>query len=157
MRHGPAQDTAPTGRDEDRQLTAEGRERTRRVAEELRRREAYPSRILASPLRRCVQTAELVGSVLVPGVELELRRELAPGAGSSVVLAELMNARAGRVLIIGHEPDLTQLTAGLLSNWSQGFDKAMVAALQIDVGDWIGDRFAYPDAHLQFLIDPAEL
>jgi phosphohistidine phosphatase len=157
MRHSASHHHSPTGRDEDRQLTLEGRERARTVAHELRRREVYPARILSSPLRRCVETAEEVAEILTPELEIELRPELAPGAGSSHVLAELMNARAGRVLLVGHEPDMSQLTAGLLPSWSRRFDKAMLAALRIDVGESTGDRFAYPDAQLQFLIDPTEL
>src|SRR5512137_1941918 len=101
MRHSSSHDHSPTGRDEDRQLTPKGRERVRMVAEELRRREACPTRILSSPLRRCVETAEEIVQALVPRVAIEVRRELAPGAGSSHVLAELMNARAARVLVIG--------------------------------------------------------
>lgn len=157
MRHSLSQDHAPTGRDEDRQLTRQGRERARAVARELRRREAYPSRILSSPLRRCVETAEEIAQELTPGLSIELRRELAPGAGSSHVLAELMNARAARVLLVGHEPDVSHLAAGLLPNWAGGFDKAMVVALRINVGASMGDRFTYPDAELEFLIDPKAL
>lgn len=157
MRHSTSQHQAPTGRDEDRQLTPEGLKLAGRVAAELRTVQAVPNRILTSPLRRCIQTAEVVQKLLRPDVELEVRRELAPAAGASQVLAELMSARAARVLLVGHEPDLSQLVAGLLHSWSRGFAKAMVASLRIDVGEATGDRFAYPDAHLQFLIDPSTL
>jgi phosphohistidine phosphatase len=157
MRHGPSEDISATGRDEDRKLTPAGRVCTRLVAQELRRREAYPTRILSSPLRRAVETAEEVAAHLVPEVAIEVRPELAPGIGGSLVLADLMSARAGRVLLVGHEPDLSQLTSGLVAEWTRAFAKSMVIALRIDVGEEGGDRFAYPDAQMEFVIDPQKL
>jgi phosphohistidine phosphatase len=157
MRHGHAEDASESGRDEDRRLTRKGRERTRLVARELRRREAVPTRILSSPLVRAVQTAEELAAQIAPGLEVELRPELAPGAGSSLVLSDLMQAGAGRVLVVGHEPDLSQLTAGLVQSWTRGFKKAMLVSLRIDVGGGGGDRYAYPDGQLEFVLDPGEL
>ena len=63
MRHGPAEDQAPTGRDFDRKLTSSGRARTELAAHELGRWER-PKRVISSPLVRTIETAEIVVSVL---------------------------------------------------------------------------------------------
>ncbi|MEI7894874.1 MAG: histidine phosphatase family protein, partial [Myxococcales bacterium] len=60
MRHGPAEDTAPSGRDGDRTLTVSGRSRTDGVVSALIEKGEAPHAVLTSPLVRTVQTAEIV-------------------------------------------------------------------------------------------------
>src|SRR4051794_4438844 len=60
MRHGPAVDRMPSGRDFDRTLSEPGRRTVEAVAKELARRIALPVRIFTSPLVRTQQTAEIV-------------------------------------------------------------------------------------------------
>ena len=131
MRHGPAEDQAPTGRDFDRKLTSTGRARTELAAHELGRWER-PKRVISSPLVRTIETAEVVASALSLAVDLETREELAPGGDSFGLLGELAAHGAKRVILIGHEPDVSSLTAQLLPSWSRSFDKAMVVGLKID-------------------------
>src|SRR4051812_39406226 len=63
MRHGPAEDDAPTGRDAVRVLSAAGRERVRQVAQALTDGGEFPFSILSSPLARALETAEIVAEV----------------------------------------------------------------------------------------------
>lgn len=135
MRHGPAEDEAPTGRDFDRKLTASGRARTELVARELGVRGEQPRRMVSSPLRRTIETAEVVVATLGLELEIEVRDELAPGGNSSGLVRELARAGAKRVMLIGHEPDVSLLTAHLFPSWSRGFDKAMVVGLKIQRGE----------------------
>src|ERR1051325_10335897 len=98
MRHGPAEDAAPSGRDFDRSLSESGRARTTAVARELERRDERPVRILSSPLRRAVQTADIVAGVL--GGSVEVRSELAPSEAAPDILSELLRGGAARVLVV---------------------------------------------------------
>ena len=123
MRHGPAEDQAPTGRDFDRKLTSSGRARTELAAHE-RGRWERPKRVISSPLVRTIETAEIVVSILSLAFDLETREELAPGGDSFRLLGELAAQGAKRVIVIGHEPDVSSLTAQLLPSWSRSFDKA---------------------------------
>ena len=52
VRHGIAEDVSKSGRDADRELTAEGRRKTRRAARGLRALGVQPTALLASPLVR---------------------------------------------------------------------------------------------------------
>ena len=63
MRHGPAQDDSPSGRDADRALTPSGRERVAAVAKSMLAEGEAPFSILSSPLVRAVETAEVVAEV----------------------------------------------------------------------------------------------
>lgn len=156
MRHGPAEDQAPTGRDFDRKLTSSGRARTELVARELGRWER-PKRVISSPLVRTIETAEVVVAALSLAIDLETRQELAPGGDFLKLLGELAAEGAKRVMVIGHEPDVSSVTALLLPSWSRSFDKAMVIGLQIDraaLTNRTQDAFF---AKLRFVIDPKRL
>jgi phosphohistidine phosphatase len=131
MRHGPAEDSSPSGRDYDRPLSDMGRARTNAVAHELERLGERPQRVLSSPLVRARQTADIVARVL--GVAVEVRNELAPSETAPDILREVTEARFERVLVVGHAPDVSILVAEVIGNrgHAPGFEPAMVVAIDI--------------------------
>lgn len=131
MRHGPAEDHAPSGRDFDRALTGSGRERTRLVAVELGKRGEAPKRIVSSPLVRAVETARIVAATLEVDRPIEESDELAPDGDGRRLVRQLLAEGARRVMLVGHEPDISFLAAELLPTWTRGFDKAMVLGLRV--------------------------
>ena len=156
MRHGPAEDRAATGRDFDRPLSERGRDRTARVAGELGARGENPKRVITSPLRRTVETAELVIETLKLPIAVELRDELAPGGNAAGLVEELLREGAKRVLLIGHEPDVSTLTERLLAGWDRTFDKAMVVALKLDEESYSAAHGRH-SAECRFVIEPKQL
>jgi phosphohistidine phosphatase len=147
MRHGPAEDDAPTGRDADRVLSPAGRERVRLVAQALEEGGEAPFAILSSPLARALETAEIVAEVThlarraresdkaqlggsTGGVEI--RRELGMGADKLALLTELVRAGRKRVMIVGHEPDLSMLVTSLTGQTPEGgMQKGMVVGVKL--------------------------
>jgi phosphohistidine phosphatase len=154
MRHGPAEDRADSGLDGDRALSASGRNRVRGVAKMLLDLEEAPAHIVTSPLARSVQTAEIVAiasKLSARGGTVQVRRELSPGAAADAVLFARRMAHEGnkRLLLVGHEPDLTTVAAALLGGFDRSFDKAMVVGLYLpDDGG---------QARLRFVLDPRTL
>jgi len=148
MRHGPAEDYASTGRDFDRALTTPGRERVRAVALRLREMDEVPKGIVSSPLVRAQQTAEIVAKELrTPAVEIE--KAFAPGGdGVAFVRGAAADGRK-RLMIVGHEPDLSELVTRLLGE-PFGFDmlKAMVVGLRVVPGE---------KTEMRFVLDPKTL
>ncbi len=109
-RHGIAEDRHPDRPDLERALTAEGRQRTAIVAAELCRLQLHCDRLLSSPLRRALQTAEIgVAAGLASALELEDR--LVPGGDPRPLLQAGPWRRLG---LVGHEPDLGELASSLL-------------------------------------------
>jgi phosphohistidine phosphatase len=154
MRHGPAEDRADSGMDSDRALTTSGRERVRGVAKLLLELDEEPLTIVTSPLVRAVQTAEIVAVVTKLSDRdgnVEARRELSPAGGNAVgMIASFASAGLRRVMVVGHEPDLSELTSALIARAApQAFDKAMVVGISIDPN---GDG-----ARLRFVLDPKAL
>ena len=64
LRHGIAEETSATGRDRDRSLTDEGREKTCAAGKALRRMDIAFDLVLSSPFVRARQTADIVAEEL---------------------------------------------------------------------------------------------
>ena len=151
MRHGPAEDQAASGRDEDRALTPPGRERVRSVAKVLMLLEEAPVWVVSSPLVRALQTAEIVAAATKLADRdgtVETRREMAPGGDAEELVRGLLAAEKKRCLVVGHEPDLSELIAALVGQpLLVPMDKAMVVGLSLKPGS----------AALRFVLDPRAL
>jgi phosphohistidine phosphatase len=151
MRHGPAEDKSASGQDEDRALTPSGRDRVRSVARVLVDEDEAPLSIASSPLARALQTAEIVAAAMklsARGGSVEVRRELAPGGDGAALVRALLGDEKKRCLIVGHEPDLSDLIVQLVGEPSPvPMDKAMVVGISVK-----------PDgASLRFILDPKAL
>lgn len=152
MRHGPAEESAPSGRDDDRALTASGRDRVRDVAKALVAIGEEPLLILSSPLVRAVQTAEIVLAVTKLSTPLEIRRELSPGSDALPVATAMVRAGKKRVMIVGHEPDLSMLILRLIGEPPiTGMQKAMVVSVTLSIEN---DELK---AERRFILDPKSL
>jgi phosphohistidine phosphatase len=117
LRHGIAEDTSRSGRDRDRELTAEGVEKSRATGQALRKLGVKFDLILSSPYARAWATAEIVAEEMDCRSLLKECPALASGQPTGGVLAELQKvARTHEsVLLAGHEPDLSELISTLLS------------------------------------------
>lgn len=144
MRHGPAEDDAASGRDFDRALTASGRDRVMSVARALVEGDEAPLSIVSSPLVRALQTAEIVAAVTKladRGGLVETRREIAPGGDAVRLVDELRAAKRRRVMLVGHEPDLSGLVFRLVgAPLPLGMLKAMVVGVSV-TDDGVRGRF----------------
>jgi phosphohistidine phosphatase len=115
VRHAEA---APGDPDELRTLTPEGRDQARTLGERLRAGGVLPDAVLSSPLVRARQTAEALGFG-----EPEALDALAPGATAD----DVRTATAGRgetVVVVGHQPDCSRITAALRGGAEPDFPPA---------------------------------
>jgi phosphohistidine phosphatase len=134
MRHGPAEDVSATGRDADRALTPAGRDRVREVAHLLAREDEAPNVIFTSPLVRALQTAEIVAAVTkleARGGTVETTRDIAPGGDASSFVRHLVETKKKRAMLVGHEPDLSELVHKLTKRQIEML-KAMVVGVSAE-------------------------
>ena len=113
LRHGVAADVGPEGSgDAGRPLTAEGIKKMKEEARGLRRLDVRPDVLLSSPLVRARQTAEIVRHAL--GLDSRLVDALAPGCDVAQLRDLLGEYRsAERIMVVGHEPDFSDLISAL--------------------------------------------
>src|SRR5436190_12855943 len=107
VRHAEA---APGEPDELRALTPGGREQARALGERLRGEDARPDIVLTSPLLRARETGAELARAL--GAETEPDERLSPGATVEDVRAAV-DGRGDQVVVVGHQPDCSQVAAAL--------------------------------------------
>jgi phosphohistidine phosphatase len=118
LRHGIAEELGAMKnlKDADRALTREGKQKSRAVARAIVRLDLSFDRILSSPYRRARETAAILSEHVECRRAIELCDALTP-AGSFKALLDLLqrlSAPAEDVLLVGHEPYLSELVSMLI-------------------------------------------
>jgi phosphohistidine phosphatase len=123
LRHGLAVEpgSARFANDADRPLTPKGERKVRKIAQAMRAMKLSFTIILSSPYVRARQTAEIVAGVLKMPKRLRFTELLTP-SGSVADLVDLLNDHKPRVedvLLVGHEPHLSEMISLLVSGESE--------------------------------------
>lgn len=158
LRHAIAVERGTPGYEIDRTrpLTPEGARRMRRIAEGMLNLKLDFDVVLTSPYLRAKQTADIVGQVLRPGKGVQVTDALSPG-GDQARLVEDLGRQFGDakgVMLVGHEPDLSELASTLSSG-------SLDVALEMKKGGLCllqAEKLTYGQcATLKWLLTPAQL
>jgi phosphohistidine phosphatase len=122
VRHAEA---APGDPDELRTLTPAGHEQARALGERLRADGVQPDAVLSSPLLRARETAADLGFG-----EPEPLEQLRPGATADDVRAAV-EGRGETVVVVGHQPDCSRITAALRGGGEPPFPPAGVQIVEL--------------------------
>ena len=117
MRHGLAVTSGSVRFSDDAQrpLVPEGKEKMREIAGGLKRMGFEVDWIVTSPLVRAVETAEIIAESMASSVPVDVCDAMRPGGSPEALLAFLAKRpNFRRVLVVGHEPDLSELAARLI-------------------------------------------
>jgi len=151
LRHGIAEDIHPGGDDAGRALTPEGRRKLRQVLETVRRARVDPGLILASPLKRARETAEVAQDVLRYKNKLLETKALVPNATPQTAWDEIrLHKSESSILAVGHNPLFAHLAAYLLGyeNLRIDFKKGGILCVNLE-------SFAmHPKGTLQWYLTP---
>ncbi len=150
VRHGHALDDAPGLGDTGRWLSDRGRRTTRKVGRWLgKNKKRRTAAIWTSPLVSAVQTAEILAARSGFKGEVRAAAELGPGRDPGDLLTLLGTvALDGPLLLVGHEPLLSQLAVALLGDVGLGpFRKSGVVGVLWEEGR----------GHLRFVLDPVSM
>ncbi|CAN5915420.1 histidine phosphatase family protein [soil metagenome] len=145
LRHGQAVAQGTPGfADDDRPLTEKGEKQMHQVAKGLRRLKLDLDRIVTSPLPRAQRTAEIVAEVLDLEDRLETSDALRTGQGASSIRDWLANRSEARLMIVGHNPGLSDLVTLLATKSTANvpfcnLEKGGLAAFRFDESnpEWI--------------------
>jgi len=134
LRHGAAEDRAASGRDADRRLTDEGRDKLRRILERAHAAGVRPSLILSSPYRRALETAEIAAHELGYAGKLVRTPALTPDSSPETLWDAVREYRGeAAVLLAGHEPLFSAATSYLLGSMQTMIHFRKGALVRIDV------------------------
>jgi phosphohistidine phosphatase len=116
IRHGAAGDRGKEWPDDSkRPLTPEGLMRLRKEARALNDLDVSFDQIIASPLVRARQTADVFAEVLKGRPPVAVSDALSPAGTPAAVMQEIgKHVRKARLALVGHEPNLGELAAELI-------------------------------------------
>jgi phosphohistidine phosphatase len=123
VRHARAKDRqqfASSGMpDSERPLTAKGIRRMKKGARGLRSLVPCIDLLVTSPLRRAIETGQIISDVY-GGIRFIERSELAPAAAPQKLIDWLNDQPERRITcVVGHEPDLSELLTLVLAQESK--------------------------------------
>jgi phosphohistidine phosphatase len=109
LRHGIAVERGMPGykKDSDRPLTKEGEEKLHQIAQAMLAMDLKFDLILSSPYVRAAKTAQIVASEL--DEEATFTEFLEPEGNLLALVSHINDEKPQRVLLVGHEPDLSRL------------------------------------------------
>jgi phosphohistidine phosphatase len=119
LRHGLAVEPGTPGytKDAERPLTPKGKRKLWKLAAGMQRMELDFDLILSSPCLRARQTAEIIAEAFNLRKKLELSDTLTPSGSARKLIDYLsqLDPRPQEILLVGHEPCLSQLIALLVA------------------------------------------
>src|SRR2546430_4438189 len=129
LRHGEADWTDWKKPDDEGPVAKRGKREMPDLAKFPGRLKGRPDLIVTSPLPRAAQTAEIASDYLKAKVRKD--ESLAPGFGASKLRTVMKRHRANILMLVGHEPDFTNVILGL-TGASLKLSKAGVALVDVD-------------------------
>jgi phosphohistidine phosphatase len=151
LRHGIAEDGKPGRPDSERALTAEGKEKLRRVLKRARRADCAPSLILSSPYKRAVETAAVAADVFGYKKDVLQTRALVPEARPNECWDEIrVHKDEAAVLLASHEPLMSALAAYLLRSPALQVDMKKAAMVRVDCEQFAAE----PHGVLKWMLTP---
>jgi phosphohistidine phosphatase len=151
-----ARGTEGARQDSDRPLTDKGASKLRRVVRGMNALGLSFDLILTSPYLRARQTAEIVAQAMDAEEKLERSRHLAPDGDPRALIAEIASrsAASASILVVGHEPSLSQLISVLVS----GDERTLLTMKKAGLCKLVAQTLRYGRcASLEWLLAPAQL
>lgn len=139
-------------KDEKRALDKEGIEQCGYIGRALTALDVHVDAIVSSPLKRCTQTASLVGNEVGYEGKLQLDNGLRPEAGLADFRKLLEKyARQEAVMVVGHNPNLSQFLGSVIS------DSGCEASLELKKGAVAKVEMRRSSGTLQWCVTPKVL
>ena len=138
VRHAKSSWAEPRQRDEDRPLNGRGERDAPAIGHRLAVRGVRPDAIVASPARRARDTALLLAGALgLPAgvIRLEPRIYEADAERLLEVVRETPGT-AGMLLLVGHNPGLSELAHELIPDFGEELPTCGVVAVDLPVPAW---------------------
>jgi phosphohistidine phosphatase len=151
LRHGIAEDAKSGESDSNRALTPEGRKKLSSVLERAESAGVAPSVILTSPYLRAKQTARMAAQAFDREDAVIETSALVPSGSPELVWDEISEYRAeAQVMVVGHEPLLSELVSYLLDSPSLRIEMRKAAMVAISIESLRGG----PRGVLQWMLTP---
>ena len=150
IRHSISEKSSFNKKDFERELTEEGKSLINNFAQSWKNFIDEFDIILTSPLKRAVQTSEIISKVLQSSQNISIENSLTPGSRTSDLIELLISNDKNNVAVIGHQPDLTIHICNFCgkSGFNLSFPAGAIAKIEFE------KQVRYNSGKLIFLLPP---
>jgi phosphohistidine phosphatase len=150
IRHSLSESSSHDKKDFERELTDEGKVVINKCATSWKKYIDDLNIIFTSPLKRAVQTAEIISSIIQPIQNIVIENNLGTGSKTSDLIEILTSTDINDIAVVGHQPDLSIHINHLCGNGSfnLAFPPAAIAKIEF------GNRIRYGTGKLVFFVPP---
>jgi len=134
IRHSIAENITMDKKDFDRELTEEGKFVIKKTSEAWKNYIGNVDVVLTSPLKRAMQTAEIISTNLQDKQNLIKDNNLGTGSRTADLIDILNSLDYKNVLVVGHQPDLSQHINNFCGtgSFNLAFPPASLAKIEFD-------------------------
>jgi len=138
LRHAETETQRPGQPDFDRELLPHGHDQIALLKQQLIKKEIHVDTILSSPAKRAKTTSISIAEALKIAPErIQFDRSIYTSDVDGLVeLVNELNDQNNHVLIVGHNPTLSELTAHLTQNPSIGLHTCELASIELIIDSW---------------------
>ena len=134
IRHSIAENITMDKKDFDRELTEEGKFVIKKTSEAWKNYIGNVDVVLTSPLKRAIQTAEIISTNLQEKQNLIKDNNLGTGSRTADLIDILNSLEYKNVVVVGHQPDLSQHINNFCGtgSFNLAFPPASLAKIEFD-------------------------
>ena len=134
IRHSIAENISIDKKDFDRELTEEGKFVIKKTSEAWKNYIGNVDVVFTSPLKRAIQTAEIISSNLQEIPNLIKDNNLGTGSRTADLIDILNSLEYKNVVVVGHQPDLSQHINNFCGtgSFNLAFPPASLAKIEFD-------------------------
>ena len=139
IRHAEAHSAKKGLTDYDRPLVPKGEKTVKKMAKQLRKELVAPDLIISSPAERALATAHIFADVLrFPIKNIMLKPAIYDSTNSELFLGIMQGIenKHHSILLIGHEPTLSQFASVLVKDFCTSIPKGGVVGITFDKTNW---------------------
>ena len=150
IRHSIAENISIDKKDFDRELTEEGKFVIKKASEAWKNYIGNVDVVLTSPLKRAIQTAEIISTNLQDIQNLIKDNNLGTGSRTADLIDILNSLEYKNVVVVGHQPDLSQHINNFCGtgSFNLAFPPASLAKIEFD------NSIKYGRGRLVYFIPP---
>lgn len=150
IRHSISENSSPTKKDFERELTEEGKALLKQTLPVWKNFIPKFDIILTSPLKRAVQSAEIISSLFKPEQGISIENNLASGSKTNDLIEIITTLGLDDIAVVGHQPDLSIHIFNFCGKSSIHllYPPATIAKVEFE------NRIRYASGKLSFLIPP---
>lgn len=154
LRHAKASNSYSTFADIDRPLKETGVQDAYLLGHTLKQANFSVGLVMVSTAARALHTATIVArTALVPATNISINHDLyLPDTGVTLAIIRQTNDNINELMIVGHNPDLSELCNELLDNFSTELPTCGLVSISFNASSW--NSIGKKNSHKEYIIFP---